>query len=130
MSVTTGVALALLVAAALLPVIARRAGALAAGAGAVLLAVVGLTAALGGEQAHIGLGSWFGFGPAALRVDGLSGLFLALTGVAGVAVSLAYFERPPGRGVCSLLGTLLFTMTVAIAADNAFIFLAAWRGSR
>jgi hydrogenase-4 component B len=128
MSATAGVALALLAAAALLPVIARRAGALAAGTGAVLLVVVGLTAALGGSQAHIALGSWFGFGPAALRVDGLSGLFLALTGLAGVAVSLAYFERLPGRGVCSLLGTLLFAMTIAITADNAFIFLAAWEG--
>jgi hydrogenase-4 component B len=127
-SVTAGVVLVLLAGGAVLPARFPRVGIGLATAGAVLLVVVGMTAALGGAHAHIGLGSWFGFGPTALRIDGLSGLFFALTGVPGVAVGLAYFERPPGRGVCALFGTLLFAMAVAIGADNAFIFLAAWEG--
>jgi hydrogenase-4 component B len=128
MSVAAAVALALFAAASLLPIRAPRAGITLAGVGALLLIVVGIAAALGGAHVRIRLGSWFGFGPTTFRIDGLSGMFFALTGVVGAAAAVAYLERPPGRGVCALFGTLLFSMTVAIGADNAFIFLAAWEG--
>ena len=45
----------------------------------------------------INLGGWLGFGHSALHDDGLAGIFLALTGVTGAAVSLAYLQFPAGR---------------------------------
>ena len=77
----------------------RRAAALrprsCSAAGCVLLVIVGLDAALGGAQPDASnLGDWLGFGHSALRADGLAGIFLALTGVTGAAVSLAVRRAP------------------------------------
>ncbi len=96
--------LALLVAAAL----ARRLAALCSAVGCVLLVIVGAerrarrraarcwSSAAGSGSAH-----------SALRADGLAGIFLALTGLTGGAVSLAYAELPAGRWLTALGCTLL-----------------------
>jgi formate hydrogenlyase subunit 3/multisubunit Na+/H+ antiporter MnhD subunit len=114
---------------ALAPIVALRFGriaALSAAAGCVLLVIVGLDAALGGTRPLLDLGDWLGFGRSSLRADGLAGIFLALTGVVGGAVSLAYAELPPGRRQTALGATLLLAVAVAIGSDNAFLFLLAW----
>ena len=91
-----------------------------------LLVIVGVDAALGGARPVLDLGGWLGFGSSALRADGLAGIFLALTGLAGAATSIAYAELPPGRGLTALGGVLILTVAVAIGADNAFLFFLAW----
>jgi hydrogenase-4 component B len=120
------VSLGLLAAALLLPTLHAHAGPLAALAGSLLLVVVGLVAAGSWGSASVGLGSWLGFGEASLRVAGLQGIFLALTGVSGAAVSLSYLEHPPRRLVTSLHGLLLLAMALVITSDQAFLFLLAW----
>jgi hydrogenase-4 component B len=104
----------------------RRVAALCSTTGCLLLAIVGLDAALGGAHPVLNLGAWLGFGHSALRVDGLAGIFLTLTGLTGGAVSLAYAELPPGRWLTALGCTLLLFVAVAIGSDNAFLFLLAW----
>jgi hydrogenase-4 component B len=114
---------------ALAPLVAIRWGRLAAVSsciGSVLLVVVGITAAGGGAHPVLELGRWLGFGQSALRADGLAGIFLALAGVTGAAVSLAYTELPAGRWLTALGSTLLLFCAVAIGSDNAFLFLLAW----
>ena len=114
---------------ALAPFAALRCGrAAAAGSfvGCVLLVLVGIVAAAGGARPLLALGSWLGFGHSALRADGLAGIFLALTGLAGAAVSLAYIELPAGRWLTGLGSTLLLFCTVAIGSDNGFLFFLAW----
>lgn len=91
-----------------------------------MLAVVGFVAAGHWSTATLDLGGWLGFGPAALRVDRLAGIFLALAGASGAAVSLAYLEHRPRRIVASLHGLLLAAMAFVLAADQAFVFLLAW----
>jgi hydrogenase-4 component B len=104
----------------------RRAAALCAAAGCALLVIVGVAAALGRAGPVLNLGHWLGFGHNSLRADGLAGIFLALTGLTGGAVSLAYFELPPGRWLTALGCTLVLFVAVAIGSDNAFLFLLAW----
>jgi hydrogenase-4 component B len=114
---------------ALAPLLATRVGRLAAlcsAAGCVLLVVVGLDGALASRSLSLDLGGWLGFGSTALRADGLAGIFLALTGLTGCAVSLAYAELPPGRWLTALGSVLVLAVAVAIAADNGFLFLLAW----
>ena len=125
MSVVFAIALCLLLAATLAGGL-RRISALLALAGSGLLLAAGVSAAAGWAAASVSLGSWLGFGPAALRVDGLAGIFLALTGASGAAVSLAYLEHPPRRLVTALNGLLLLAMATVLAADQAFVFLLAW----
>ncbi len=103
-----------------------RLAALCSAVGCVLLVIVGLTAALGGAHPVLNLGDWLGFGHSALRADGLAGIFLALTGLTGAAVSLAYAGLPAGRWLTGLGCTLLLFVAVAIGSDNAFLFLLAW----
>jgi hydrogenase-4 component B len=104
----------------------RRAPALCSAIGCVLLVIVGVGAALGGSEPVLSLGHWLGFGQSALRADRLAGIFLALTGLTGAAVSLAYAELPPSRWCTALGSTLLLFVVVAIGADNAFLFFLAW----
>jgi formate hydrogenlyase subunit 3/multisubunit Na+/H+ antiporter MnhD subunit len=114
---------------ALAPLVALRLGrpaALCSALGCVLLVIVGLAAALGGARPMLQLGGWLGFGQSALRADGLAGIFLALTGLIGAAVSLAYVELPSGRWLTGLGSTLLLCVAVAIGSDNAFLFFLAW----
>ena len=126
MTVTFAVAMGALV---LAPLLAFRFGRVAAGVcaiGCVLLAVVGLTAALGGTQPVLHLGGWLGFGDSSLRADGLAGIFLTLTGIAGAATALATAELPPGRWLTALGCVIVLAVAVAIGADNAFLFFLAW----
>jgi hydrogenase-4 component B len=103
-----------------------RAAALLSAGGCVLLVIVGLSAALGGANPVLHLGGWLGFGHSALRADGLAGIFLALTGVTGAAVSLAYAGLPAGRWLTGLGSVVLLAVAVAIGSDNGFLFLLAW----
>ena len=119
-------ALAPVLAALARPQPVQRAAALCSATGCVLLVIVGVSAALGGANPVLNLGDWLGFGHSALRADGLAGIFLALTGLTGGAVSLGYAELPPGRWQTALGSTLLLFVAVAIGASNAFLFLLAW----
>lgn len=103
-----------------------RLGSLCCAVGCVLLAVVGIDAALGGSPPVVNLGAWIGFGHSALRADGLSGIFLALAGVTGAAVALTYAELPAGRKLSVPASTLTLFVAVVIGATNAFLFLLAW----
>lgn len=94
--------------------------------GCVLLVIVGLAAALGSAEPVVSLGRWIGFGHSALRADGLAGIFLALTGLTGGAVSLTYAELPAGRWLTLLSSSLLLFIAVAIGSDNGFLFFLAW----
>jgi len=125
------IAMAALALAPLLAVVAhaerlRRVAALCSAVGCVLLVIVGLDAALGDAHPVVNLGSWLGFGHSALRADGLAGIFLALTGLTGGAVALAYAELPPGRWLTALGASLLLFVAVTIGSDNAFLFFLAW----
>ena len=115
-----------LAAAVLLPLLSPRLGALAAAAGCVLLAVVGFGSAAGWTHATVQLGTWLGFGDSALVCDRLAGIFFALVGGTGAAVSLALFERPPTRLVASLHALILLAVATVIGVDQAFVFLLAW----
>ena len=110
----------------LLAGLTSRAAAAASAAGCGLLVIVGLAAAVGGAHPVIDFGGWLGFGESALRVDGLTGIFLALTGVTGAATALAAIELPPSRWLTSLGCALVLAVAVAIEADNAFLFFLAW----
>ena len=104
----------------------RRGAALGRG-GCALLVLVGLTAALGGAQSGARARRLAGV-RAALRCapNGLAGIFLALAGVTGAAVSLAYAELPAGRWLTGLSSVLLLAVAVTIGSDNAFLFFLAW----
>jgi formate hydrogenlyase subunit 3/multisubunit Na+/H+ antiporter MnhD subunit len=126
MTYVFGLAMGALALGAPLALRARRVAALISTAGCVALVVVGLDGALGGARPVLGLGDWLGFGHSALRADGLAGIFLALTGLTGAAVSLAYAARPATRWLTALAGCLLLFVAVAIGSDNGFLFLLAW----
>lgn len=126
MSALLGVAMGALVAGPLLAIARARAGAVAGAAGCVLLAIVGIDAALGGSVPVLHLGTWLGFGESALRVDGLAGIFLALTGITGAAVSLAYAELPTSRRLTAAHGALLLLVAATIGSDNGFLFFLCW----
>jgi hydrogenase-4 component B len=126
--VNVAFAVSLCLAAAAMPAAAatRRLNPLLPLAGSLLFVLVGIASAGGWSHAVLDLGDWLGLGAAALRIDRLAGIFLALTGVSGAAVSLAYLEHPPRPIVGSLHGLLLVSMGFVIASDQAFLFLLAW----
>jgi hydrogenase-4 component B len=126
MTVVFAVALGVLVVAPVISAFGARFGAAANLIAAVALVLVGLTAALGGAQPVLHLGSWLGFGSSALRADRLSGIFLALSGVTAAATAWAAIERPPSRWLTGLGCTLVLAVVVAIGADNGFVFFLAW----
>ncbi|MHB8696084.1 MAG: proton-conducting transporter transmembrane domain-containing protein [Solirubrobacteraceae bacterium] len=126
MNAVFAVAYCLLAAGVLLPLASARIAAISAAIGCALLAVVGFATAAATAHVVVGIGSWLGFGPAALISDRLAGIFLALTGVTGAAVSLALIGRPPARLVASLHALILFAVAVVIGTDQAFLFLLAW----
>ena len=104
----------------------ERGGSLLSAAGAALLVIVGVSAAVGSSHPVVNLGGWIGFGHSALRIDGLAGIFLTLTGLTGGAVALAHAELPAGRLLTTFAGALLLFVAVAIGADNGFLFFMAW----
>ena len=126
MSVLFALALSALVVAGVLATRSSRAASLAAALGCAGLVIVGLSAVLGGSQSVLELGAWLGFGADGLRVDPLAGIFLALSGILGAAVSLSAAELPAGRWQTCLATTLLLCVAVVIVAENAFLFLIAW----
>jgi hydrogenase-4 component B len=120
------VAMAVLTGAPLLALAAARLGGLASAVGCAMLVVVGLAAAIGHSHPVLGLGGWIGLGHSALRADGLAGIFLALTGLTGGAVSLAHAELRSRRWLTCLGSTLTLFVAVVVGADNGFLFFLAW----
>lgn len=109
---------------------------LVAAAASALLVVAG-AADLTGASVRLGLDSVLGsgilgFGPIALSVDRLSGLFLVISFAVAVPVSLvcaAWAARPDRVAHRSLAATHCLTLgsvAVIITADNAFVFLLGW----
>lgn len=104
----------------------------AAGFGGALAGLLGLLAglsALGAAPVAVDWGGPFPFAPFTLRLDGLSGLMVAvisgLTVVASI-YSLAYVREYAGRGVGAMgFFTNLFvaSMLLVVTADDAFWFL-------
>jgi formate hydrogenlyase subunit 3/multisubunit Na+/H+ antiporter MnhD subunit len=117
---------ALLVCAIPAAVIAARLSAALATIASVALAIVGFATAAGWSDARIGLGSWLGFGDAALVSDHLAGLFFALVGVTGAAVSIVCVQRPPNRYPAALHAVLLLCVAMVIGANQGFVFLLGW----
>jgi hydrogenase-4 component B len=103
-----------------------RLGATLTAAGLFLVGAVGVASAGAWSHASVSIGSWLGFGPAALVSDRLAGIFLALIGIAGGAVSLALVERPPRRLAAGLQGLLALALVAVVGADQGFVFLLAW----
>jgi hydrogenase-4 component B len=126
MTLVFAVGMGALVAAPFTAARSARTAALFSAAGCVLLVLVGFSAALGGPHPTLEIGGWLGFGHSALRADGLAGIFLALMGLTGAAVSLAYAELPAGGWLTGLGSALLLAVAVAIGSDNAFLFFLAW----
>ena len=80
----------------------------------------------------VSLGDLLDFGQTSLRLDQLAGLFLTLSGSLGVVISLALANWPArpvragGRAAPAGYLLLLASVTVTIAAADAFTFLFAW----
>jgi formate hydrogenlyase subunit 3/multisubunit Na+/H+ antiporter MnhD subunit len=104
------------------------------GAAAVASVLVAITGAIcvSGPARTVDLGNLLDFGQTTLRLDQLAGLFLTLTGSLGAVISLAMLNwsaptgRTGGRGIGPGYMLLLASVTVTIAAADAFTFLFAW----
>ncbi|MEB4211217.1 proton-conducting transporter membrane subunit [Mycobacterium sp. 94-17] len=96
-------------------------------AGAAVLVVAG-AAAVAGNRQQISLDGLAGFGPAALRVDPLSGLFLIVS--FGVAVpALIAAAAPANQHRPRLPGAIavaLIAVATIISADHLFVLLFGW----
>ena len=103
-----------------------RLGATSTAVGLILVGAVGVATAAGWSHAELSIGSWLGFGQASLVADGLSGIFFAVVGFAGGAVSLALVESPPGRIGAGLQALLALALVTLIGVDQGFVFLLAW----
>lgn len=83
-------------------------------------------------QPAFSLGSTLGVGETSLRLDGLAGLFLTLTGGLGVCVSSCMVSfstvkgRLEGRGLAAAYLLMLGAVTVIIVAGDVFTFLFGW----
>jgi hydrogenase-4 component B len=99
--------------------------------GSACIGAAGVSQVLGAPT-NVDLGATLGVGETLLRLDGLAGLFLTLTGALGVVVSACLLDwsavpgriRGHGTGAGYLL--LLGSVTVVIVAGDAFTFLFAW----
>jgi hydrogenase-4 component B len=109
----------------------RRGPQLAASATLIVSAAVFVIAGalgLAGHQGRLALGTLGGLGPAALRVDPLSGLFLVIAfGVAvpGLCGAAAFGGRRGGR-LTAALALTVGAVAVIITADNLFVLLFGW----
>lgn len=119
---------ALLVAGALGASLSARISAAAVTAASVLLAIVGFATAGGWAHARVDLGDWLGFGHSALVADHLAGLFFALIGITGAAVSFVCVQRPLSRYLAAVHALLLLAIAVVVGADQGFLFFLAWEG--
>ncbi len=61
-----------------------------------------------------------------MRVDRLGGLFLAVVGFVGVAVSLVQLQRRAPRATATLHALLSVAVVLVVTADHAFVFLLGW----
>jgi hydrogenase-4 component B len=120
------VALAVLLVACAVSARSGRAASALTAVSAALLTIVGIAAAASWSSATLRLGTWLGFGAAALRIDGLAGIFLALAGVTAAAVALSLLVWPQARRVHMLTALLVLATATVIGADQAFVFLVAW----
>lgn len=100
-------------------------------AAAAVVAVVAGGRGIAGHEASIDLGNLGGLGPAALRIDPLSGLFLVIAfGVAvpvllAGAASVAHPFRPR---LAALVAATLAAVLIIVTADNVFVLLFGWEG--
>ena len=82
-----------------------------------------------GHSSVLHLGGLGGLGPAALRVDPLSGLFLIIAFGVAVPVLLAgagSVGRPARLGLAAIVAATLGAVLVIITADNVFVLLFGW----
>ncbi len=126
MNVVYAAGMLALAVAVLLPRIDARLALVVAAAGSSLLAAVGFATAAHWTTARLDLGSWLGFGHTALVSDGVAGIFLALVGTTGAAVSVALLEQRPSRLTAALHSLILLAVAAVIGVDQAFVFLLAW----
>lgn len=126
MTIVYAVAMGCLVAGPLAAAFWRQLGSGMAIAGCVLLAIVGIDAAIGDARPVLDLGTWLGFGTSHLRADATAGIFLTLTGLAGGATAIAYIEGGADRRLTILGSALLLFVALVIGADNGFLFFLAW----
>lgn len=101
------------------------------GAGAGL--TLGLAVLLGGQPWAAELPTALPLTGLALRLDGLSGFFLLVVGLVGIAAALYgasytahYAGRYSLRRVGALLNLLLFALSLQVLAANALSFLLSW----
>lgn len=79
----------------------------------------------------LSLGSWQGLGDAGVRIDAVSGYFLAITGGTSALLFIARAASLPhlrGRLHITALAGLLVSVETLLVADNAFFFLCGWEG--
>ncbi len=100
-------------------------------AGSALATVAGVACVVHPEGTY-SLGSLFGLPGTSLRLDGLAGLFLTLSGALGCCVSACMFSwarpkgRLSGRGTGAGFLLLLGSVAVVFVAGDVFTFLFAW----
>ncbi len=96
-------------------------------AGAAMLVITG-ACGIAGHQQRIDLGGLAGFGPAALRVDALSGLFLVVS--FGVAIPALVAAAAPANcrrpRLPAAIAVALIAVAVIVMADNFFVLLFGW----
>jgi hydrogenase-4 component B len=98
-------------------------------AGAAVITVVAGGRGVAGHGGVLHLGNLGGLGPAALRVDRLSGLFLIIAFGVAVPVLLAgagTAARPMRPRLAALIAVTLTAVLVIVTADNAFVLLFGW----
>lgn len=95
--------------------------------GAATMVAVG-ACAVGGHPQRVGLGGLAGFGPAALRVDALSGLFLIVSfGVAVPAlIAAAASANQPRPRLPAAIAVTLIAVAIILVTDNLFVLLFGW----
>jgi hydrogenase-4 component B len=94
---------------------------------AVVFVIAGAYGVADGGQ-HVDLGALAGLGPASLRIDALSGLFLIISfGVAvpvlAAAAASANRNRPR---LAAVVGVAMAAVAVIVTADNFFVLLFGW----
>lgn len=96
--------------------------------GGMLAAAAGLAAVYGGAfHGSVDLG--YGVGRVGVRIDGLAGLFVFVTGLVSVPVSiysLGYGVAGSRRAFGALYALILAATLLIFTADNAFAFLFFW----
>lgn len=97
-----------------------------------LAVAVGGGAGLGTDTVYE-IGSWQELGAVSIRLDGVAGFYLLLTGIVGAAIALALALRARDsedatalRGVAALVNGLLLAVSGIFVSANVFLFLLCW----